>query len=212
MASTPSDSGGQANQQHFWQRLSRASQGWLPGWGSVSCCYSVGGGCSQHSTLVETLSPSQKIRHLNQTAKQEVVVAQPELACASWGWDKALIRWVSSFLGRGGPLSPHLEAYLIPNCTCGSSGCWLESTPQAEALVASLSAGGSQGAWLPVTPALRSSGQPAGVGARGAPFPSGGGCRSFMQSSLWVLPSPRCLSLLSWHLDPHTKVVLPETL
>ena len=27
MASTPSDSGGQANQQHFWQRLSRASQG-----------------------------------------------------------------------------------------------------------------------------------------------------------------------------------------
>ena len=37
---------------------------------------------TQHSTL-ETLSPTQKIRHLNQTAKQEVVVAQPELACAS---------------------------------------------------------------------------------------------------------------------------------
>ena len=83
------------------------------------------------------------------------MVTQPELACAYCGWEGSFNRWVPSFLGQGGPLNPHLEAYLIPDGTCGSSGCGLESAPHIETLTASLYGGGSQGAWLPVTPALK---------------------------------------------------------
>ena len=93
------------------------------------------------------------IRLLN----RKCVVALPELACVLPVVGMELSSaGCPPFWDRGGPLSPYLEAYLIPDGTCGSSGCWVESAPQIEALSAWLSGGGSQGAWLLVSPALRS--------------------------------------------------------